>query len=273
MQWQDVLASVFRVAGQHGNRRWGLHEPKALGCQAGQFAGPKPCVGRDGVKHCPIRPSQPGHGLAGPRCRDQRSELRLRQWPAVVPTIGRDIEHGDERQRIFGRTSIANQPATELLDGPKVVVASLDASSISSEIRQEFLNATGREVCEDTNPTGFNDSFSPVHDQLHLFFANTSRSQVLLKLFEMHIDGTLPMFVKAIDQSGCATLGLPDEFIQHRLCGGLVDCQGDTAFETVLILVSSPPFLGFCFDSLSGLWVCDDHRLLVQTGHSFFRCL
>jgi hypothetical protein len=40
------------------------------------------------------------------------------------------------------------------------VVAGLDTTAIRPQICQEFLNATGGEVCEDSNTARFNDAFS-----------------------------------------------------------------------------------------------------------------
>ena len=59
----------------------------------------------------------------------------------------------------------------------------------------------------------------------------------------MLADRTFPVFIKSIYYTGFPEIDLFDQFIQHRLGGGLVRGQRFAALDAVFIAVASPPEL------------------------------
>jgi len=61
--------------------------------------------------------------------------------------------------------------------------------------------AAGSAIRQNPNPTGLDDSFCAVHNELYLCFANSSGLKLRTKFIRMTIDGALPMLIESIDRT------------------------------------------------------------------------
>src|SRR5262249_32968361 len=159
----------------------------------------------------------------------------FRKRPSVMSAISRNVEHRHMSQRVVRRSPVLDKPASELLDGPQVVVAGLDALALLAEARKESLNSVRRDVSDERNVAALDDPPRARRDELDLLRADPLGFQVLLEVSQVLTDGPLAMLIESIHDPCGAAFGFLDQFVQHRLSSCLVHGQGNAPFDTVLV--------------------------------------
>ncbi|MFN4261624.1 MAG: hypothetical protein ACK4RK_20255 [Gemmataceae bacterium] len=185
-----------------------------------------------------------------------------------MPAINRHVEHGDVNQWIIGRSAVLDEPACELLDGPQVVVAGLDALALLTQIGQVRLNSACRDVADECGTASFDDSSGSRGNQLDLLVANVLGLEMPLEVVQVVAYGPLAVLLESIHEPSHSPLNLVDKLVEHGLGGGLVHGQGNAALDAVLVAVAAPPLLRLRLDLLPGFRVGHVDRLLVKTCHS-----
>jgi hypothetical protein len=195
--------------------------------------------------------------------------FRIRKRAPIMSAIYRDIEHRHVGQWIISGAPIFDQPTAELLNCPQVVVAGLGALSPRSQICKERLNPAGRQIPDEGCVATVDNSPSSRRDQLDLLRTDLFGFQMTLEIRQMISDRAFSMLVKSIPNACSSALRFLDQFIQHRLRCRLVRRQRYTAFDSVRVPESAPPFPRLRLKLSSRLRVGHRDRLLVQVSHGF----
>ncbi|MDD4270887.1 MAG: hypothetical protein PHN77_21915 [Thermoguttaceae bacterium] len=180
-----------------------------------------------------------------------------------MPTINSDIHTREVFQNVLWRSSVTNQPASELLRGFQIMVAGLRAASLTFEVTEERLHVAGFDVLDRLPFALLRDLLDLRSCRVDLLLGNTLVDQVSLERINVRAEWAREVVFVWVETAGPFELDTANQVIEHRLRSGLVVGQRDAAVSPQHISIAAPPLPRFLLDLLARLRVGYHDRLLV----------